>query len=251
MRVTKFKVKTLIAALGLAMASSAYAVDAFDPGSNLLTMDSITTGGVTYRNVAVNLTSYDLIGVAGGTPAADSFNPANNTLLLGAIAYQGVVYNNVSVKVNAYSILSVGGTGTDGTLGASTYTAEMASYFATLNNYRTQCGIPALSQNTRLDSAVRSWVAGSSQYTLAEAAGYAVPGTAGAISSQYVTASANTSLVGLSILQTAMMDPGALLNMMRPNTEVGMAYKTLFGGGSHAVQLCFLVTPCRAIPFLQ
>lgn len=190
------KLKALVAALGLVFASSAFAVDAFDPGTNLLTMDSVTTGGVTYRNVAVNLASYELIAVGGGAPAADSFNPGNNVLLLGAVAFKGTVYNNVSIKINAYSILSVGSAGTPGTLGAPIYTAEMAGYLAALNNYRTQCGIPALAQNTFLDSAARTVGVSLTQVALATAAGYAVPNTAGGIRSDYFTNSTNDVLVG-------------------------------------------------------
>jgi hypothetical protein len=228
------KLKTLISALGLVVTSSAFAVDAFDSASNLLTMDRIATGGVTYRNVAISLPSYDLVGVGGGTPVADSFTPANNTLLLGAVAFQGTVYNNVSIKVNTYSVLSVGGSGTPGTLGAPNYTAEMAGYLAALNNYRTQCGIPALAQNTKLDSVAYSIGTGTaSQYALAAAASYSVPDTAGGISSDYHTNSTNDGLVGVYELQTAMMSPGALLNLMRPYTEIGMALDLGKAGSVH------------------
>jgi hypothetical protein len=214
--------KVLSGLIGLWVSCAAFAVDAFDPATNLLTMDRVITGVETYRNVAVNLPSYDLISVGGGTPVADSFNPANSVLLLGSVAFQGTVYNNVSIKINTYSVLSVGGAGTPGTLVAPTYTSEMAGYLAALNNYRTQCGIPALAQNTLLDSAAQTVGVSQTQVALATAAGYAVPNTAGGIYSDYWTNSTNDLLVGLYELQTAMMMPGALLNMMRPYTEIGM-----------------------------
>lgn len=210
----------------------AFAVDSFDPATNLLTMEAVTTGGATYRNVAVTVSSFDLIGVGGGAPAADTFNPANSVLLLGTVAFQGATYNNVSIKINAYTILNVGGTGTPGTLGGTTYTGEMAGYLAALNNYRTQCGIPAMAQNTLLDSAAQTVGTGvGSQLALAAAAGYAVPNTTGGIRSDYWSNSTNVALVGQYELQTALMDPGALISLMRQYTEIGMV-GTLTKAGS-------------------
>ena len=233
MRQANFKVKTLVtAALGLLLASTASAVDSFDPATNLLTLESVTTGGVTYRNVAVNLASYDLISVAGGAPAADTFDAASNTLFLGSVAYQGTVYNNVSVKINAYSILSVGGPALDGTLSAPNYTGVTSNYLSTLNNYRTQCGIPALTQNTRLDSVAMSLglnVGGPS--ALAASAGYSAPGGAGEVVSNFRTDSADVNLIGRTLLQITLMEPGALLNMMRPYADIGMFENLQLAGG--------------------
>ena len=212
-------------------AANAHAVDAFDPATNLLTLDSVTTGGVTYRNVAVNLASYDLISVAGGAPAADTFDAANNTLLMGAVAYQGTVYNNVSVKINAYSILSVGGPLLDGSLNTANYTDVVGSYLSTLNNYRTQCGIPALTQNTRLDSAASSIGSPPGPFAWAASAGYSVTGGAGGLYNGVRTDSANNGLIGRTLFQISVMEPVALLNMMRPYTDVGFVYNLQLAGG--------------------
>lgn len=216
----KRKLCAALAVFGLC--GAAFAVDAFDPATNLLTLDSITTGGVTYKNVAITVSSYDSVVVNGGSPVGDTFNPANSTLFLGAVAFQGVTYNNVALRVNTYSILSVGGLGTPGTLAASSYSGEMAGYLSALNNYRTQCGIPALAQNTLLDAAAQAVGTGTTQFALAAAAGYAAPSTAGGIRSDYYSNSTNVGLVGFYELQTAMMNPGAMLNLMRPYTEIGM-----------------------------
>lgn len=229
------------AAMWLSLAVCAHAVDAFDRATNLLTLESVTTGGVTYRNVAVNLTSYDLISVAGGAPAADTFNAANNTLLMGAVAYQGAVYNNVSVKINAYSILSVGGSLLDGSLATPNYTGVIGSYLSTLNNYRTQCGIPALTQNTRLDSVANSVgnnFGGTS--ALAASAGYPVTVGAGAVTNNLRTDSADGNLIGRTLLQITMMEPGSLLNAMRPYADIGMFYNLQLAGGRRpGTQLIF------------
>lgn len=109
----------------------------------------------------------------------------------------------------------------------------MAGYLTALNNYRTQCGIPALSQNTVLDSVAASIGndSGTPPYQLAAAAGYAVPTTVGGIASNYWSNSVNDAWVGQLELQTAMMDYQALLNMMRPYTDIGMV-PTLGKAGS-------------------
>lgn len=228
-----FKLQTLLCLAGVAVACNALAIDSFDPSSNLLTMDRVTTGGVTYRNVAVTVSGYDLLGVAGGTPGADTFNPANNVLLLGSVAFQGVVYNNVSIKINAYSILSVGGAATGGTLATNTYSGEMAGYLALLNTFRTQCGFPALSQNTVLEAAAQALGTGgnTTSVELATAFAYSVPNTVGGIRGTYWSNSTNNTLVGQLELQTAMMDYNASLTMMRPYTDIGMV-PTLGKAGS-------------------
>lgn len=227
-----------------ALCTNAFAVDAFDSGSNLLTIDSITTGGVTYRNVAINLKAFDLVGVAGGAPSPDSFNPANNTLLLGSLAFQGVVYNNVTVKVKDYAILNVGGTGTAGTLAASNYNDDKAGYLAALNNYRTECGLPALAQNTRLDTAAYNKLMNQIPAPAAAAGvSYEASASVGGIWSDYRTGSTNFPLVGLYQLQTAMMTPGALLNMMRPYTEIGMYSQFTRTGGDRRSETLILGNP--------
>lgn len=246
--------RTLATAFGLVAASSVFAVNAFDPGSNLLTLEAVRMNGSTYRNVAATVNSYTLVGVAGGIAGADTFDPATNTLLLGSVAFQGTVYTNVTVKINSYTLHSTAGAATPGTLGAPNYTGEIGSYLATLNNYRTQCGIPALVQNTVLDSVAHSVGVGLGvndgiPSILATSAGYAVPGTAGGLRGDYRTASANTNLVGLYQLQTAMMDPGALLNMLRPYTDIGMMYELqLVGGYSRVEYLMFGNPVTRNLP---
>lgn len=229
----KFRMNALGALVGIFLSTGALAVDSFDPSSNLLAMDSVTTGGVTYRNVAVTVGAYDLLGVGGGTPGADTFNPANNVLVLGSVAFQGAVYNNVSIKINAYTILSVGVTATPGTLATNTYSAEMGGYLALLNTFRTQCGIPALSQNTVLEAAAQTLGTGgnTTSVELATAFGYAVPNTVGGIRGNYWSNSTNNTLVGQLELQMAMMDYNASLTMMRPYTDIGMVL-TLGKAGS-------------------
>lgn len=233
MTAKKFRMNALCALVGLFVSSAAFAVDSFDPSSNLLTMDSVTTGGVTYRNVAVTVGGYELLGVVGGSPGADSFNPVNNVLVLGSVAFQGAVYNNVSIKINAYSILSVGGPGTPGALATNTYSGEMAGYLAQLNTFRTQCGIPALTQNTVLDAAAQTLGTGgnTTSVELATAFAYTAPSTVGGIRSNYWSNSTNKTLVGQLELQTAMMDYNASLTMMRPYTDIGMVL-TLGKAGS-------------------
>lgn len=226
--------RSIVLAIATLISLVAHAVDSFDPTSNLLTMDSVTTGGATYRNVAVTVGSYDLIGVAGGSPAADTFDPASNVLLLGAVAFQGATYNNVSIKINTYTLRSVGGTPTAGTLPVPNYTGEMAGYLTALNNYRTQCGIPALSQNTALDVAAGNITQAQwpvTQVTLATNAGYAVPNTVGGVSSQYFSNSVNTTTVGQLELQIALMNYTGMLNLLRPYTEVGLV-PTVYQAGS-------------------
>lgn len=224
-------------AIALAVATfapvGAHAVDAFDPTSNLLTLDSVTMMGTTYRNVAVTVNSYSLVGVAGGSPVADTFDPASNTLVLGAVAFQGTTYNNATVKINSYTLRSAAGAGTPGTLATNTYSGEMAGYLAQLNTYRTQCGIPALSQNTVLEAAAQTLGTGgnTTSVELATAFAYVAPSTVGGIRGNYWSNSTNNTLVGQLELQTAMMDYNASLTMMRPYTDVGMVL-TLGKAGS-------------------
>lgn len=223
-------------ALMVGAASSAFGVNSFDSATNLLTLDSVSVGGSTYYNVAVTVDSYDLLGVAGGAAGASTFNTSTNSLFLGSVAYQGTVYTNVSIKINAYRLHSTAPAATPGTLGTSTYTNEIAVYLSTLNNYRTQCGIPTLAQNTVLDSVAFSVgiQEGSNlnhPNTLSASVGYAVPHTAGGVRSTYRSGSANKDAVGLAMLNTTIMDPSAMLNLFRPYTDIGMAYDLQTTGG--------------------
>lgn len=231
---TKRTVALVVAALA---SVAAHAVDSFDSTSNLLTLDSVTMTGTTYRNVAVTVNSYSLVGIAGGSPAADTFDPASNTLVLGAVAFQGTTYNNATVKINSYTLLSAGGPGTPGTLATNAYTGEMAGYLAQLNTYRTQCGISALSQNTLLDAGavgLANVSASVTSVTVATGTGYAVPSTVGGVVSDYLSNSTNNAMVGQLELQTALMDPGTVLNLMRPYTEVGLAPQTGHAGATNS-----------------
>lgn len=225
--------RVLAAVLFSLGAGAAGAVDSFDSASNLLTLDAVVMNGATYRNVAATVNSYALLSVGGGAAGQDSFDPVSNTLVLGTVAYQGTTYTNVTVKINSYTLLSVAGATTAGTVATSNYTGEVAGYLAALNNYRTQCGIPALSQNTVLDGAAQTLGTVGQTYAinLATSAGYAVPGTAGGVAGTYWSNSANKTLVGQYELQTAMMSYGAMLNLMRPYTDVGM-FTTLDKAGS-------------------
>lgn len=234
MKRTNFKFKVLAALMGFGVSLAAHAVDAFDPTTNLLTLDVVNLSGTMYYNVAVTVNSYSLVGVAGGAGVIDSFNPATNTLVLGAVALQGVTYNNVTVNIGSYTLRSVASAGTPGTLATNTYTGEMAGYLAQLNTYRTQCGIPALSQNTILDSAAQTIprISGSvNNSALASSAGYAIPATTGGLNVYYWSNSTNKTLVGQYELQVATMEPGPLLNLMRPYTEIGMVPYAGHAGG--------------------
>lgn len=233
MRKAMFAKPAATLAIAVFVSTAALAIDSFDPATNLLTLDAVNMSGSTYRNVAATVNSYTLIGVAGGTAGADTFDPATNMLLLGSVAFQGTVYTNVTVKINSYTLHSTAGAATPGTLGAPNYTGEIGSYLAALNNYRTQCGIPALVQNTVLDAASQT-LGGAGATTaieLATAKGYAVPTTAGGVAGDYWSNSANKALVGQYELQTVMMNYGAMLNLMRPYTDVGMTL-TLGKAGS-------------------
>lgn len=225
---------TVIAAALLASAG-AHAVDAFDPATNLLTMDAVTMTGTTYKNVAVTVNSYTLLSTGAGSPA-DTFDPNSNLLVLGTVAYQGSLVNNANVRINSYTLLSAGGPGTAGTQGSPNYSGEMAAYLSTLNNYRTQCGVPALAQNTLLDAAavnVGTTVGLGAQVSQATAAGYAVPSTVGAVRSDYWSNSTNTTAVGQYQAKMAIMDPYALLTLMRPYTEIGMYYRLQQAGATN------------------
>ncbi len=81
-------------------------MDAFDPFTQLLTVDRVTVNGLgVYQNVRATVLSYTLLGVDNGAPSADSFDPATKLLSLGAVQFQGATYNNVRVKINAYTLL--------------------------------------------------------------------------------------------------------------------------------------------------
>lgn len=218
--------KIAIAVAALFACFSAHAIDAFDGSNGLLTLESVTTGGVTYKNVAVQVTAYADLSVGGGAPVADSFDGATNYLTMGAVMTGGVTYNNVRVRIDGYSVLSAAGAPTAGTQAVANYPAnsEVAGYLVTLNNYRTQCGLPALSQNAVLDSvAIKVGADGNTVQHNAAAAGYSMSDTVGGVNGAYNSNSTSNALVGKYIAQIHMSDPFALLSLMRPYSEVGLS----------------------------
>lgn len=101
---------TAVAAALLGLSLPANAVDSFDAGSKLLSLDAVLLSGATYRQVTATINAYTLLGVDNGTPGADAFDPVTSLLTLGAVTFQGITYNNVRVRVTSYTLLSVGGT---------------------------------------------------------------------------------------------------------------------------------------------
>ncbi|MEO7106114.1 MAG: hypothetical protein ABIZ09_07065 [Rhodoferax sp.] len=110
-----------VAVFSLCTSFHAQAVDAFDAGTKLLSLDAVSMSGTTYNQVKATVDSYTLLGVGSGAPIADTFDPTTNLLTLGAVAFQGATYNNVHVTVNAYTLLSVGSAS-----GSATTYANMA-----------------------------------------------------------------------------------------------------------------------------
>ena len=98
----------MVALLG--WSCNACAVDAFDAGSKLLSLDAVLLSGTTYRQVTATINAYTLLGVDNGTPGADTFDPNTSLLTLGAVTFQGNTYNNVRVRITSYTLVSVGGT---------------------------------------------------------------------------------------------------------------------------------------------
>ena len=94
-----------LATLGM-VALAAHAADTFDPATTLLSLDTISLGSTTYRQVRATVSSYTLLGVNGGSATPNSFDTTSNLLTLGAIGYQGSTYNNARVHINNYVVLS-------------------------------------------------------------------------------------------------------------------------------------------------
>lgn len=201
---------------------NAYAVDAFDSQDGLLTLDRVSVNGTTYRSIVATVNAYTLVGVAGGTAVETTFDTATNTLVMGEVAHQGVTYKNVTVVLKTFTLRNSGNTVVaSATLGTNKYTGELAGYFNALNNYRTQCGIEALAENTLLDGVASSVGSATTPSALATTAGYPSPSTVSAVSGEYLSNSNNTALVGQYGLQIALMDPAAMLTLMRPYTQFG------------------------------
>ena len=202
---------------------NAFAVDAFDSTDGLLTLDRVKVGGTTFRSIVATVNAYTLVGVAGGTPVESTFDTATNTLVMGEVAHQGLTYRNVTVVLKTFTLRSSGNIVIgSSTLATHKYTGEMAGYFNALNDYRTQCGVEALAENTVLDGIAQSVGTASSPSTLAFTAGYPGSSTVSAVASDYLSNSSNAALVGQYELQVALMDPAAMLTLMRPYTQFGM-----------------------------
>lgn len=88
------------------VAVSAHAGSVYNPGTRLLTLDSVTVGANTYRNVAATINSYSLLSVAGVAEGGDSFDPATNMLLLRAVTVQDTTYSNVTARIDSYVLRS-------------------------------------------------------------------------------------------------------------------------------------------------
>jgi hypothetical protein len=206
-----------------------HAVNSYDLSTKLLALESVAVGNQTFKNVAVTLNAFSQLSVGSGTPAVDSFEPATNLLTLGTVVAGGTTYVNVRVHADSYNLLSVAGPASIGTQGTPNYSGVSASYLSTLNYYRTQCGLPSLAQNTRLDSAIVGYRGRTSNMTIQDAAnvsGYLVPSTVGYVGGNYLTSSTDAAVVGRSQALAAMMEPYGLLTLMRPYSEIGMLATT-------------------------
>lgn len=225
------KSKTLFAILAGLMATQAQAVDAFDTSNSTLTLEKVTVGANTYRNVAVKINSYDVQGVDGGTAKASSFDGSTSVLQLGTVAVGGVTYTNARVQVSSYDLLNSGSNATQGTLSTTTYftSIERTAFLNSINQYRTECGLPALAQNTILDQVATGVGLGAigkgfgGTQKLASNANYAQATTVGGLLMSYTTKTADTQALGGAFAGLVMADPYALLTVARPYSEIGLA----------------------------
>ena len=110
------KSKSLFTKNTIALAVAAFAAvavyagtpDIFDPGNNMLTLQSVSVGSQNFYNANVKVGSYSQLSVGGGAPVSDSFDTSNNMLTMGAVSVGGQTYNNVRVRIDSYSVVSVG-----------------------------------------------------------------------------------------------------------------------------------------------
>lgn len=223
--------KTMIALAIAALAAQAHAVDAFDTSNSTLSLENVTVGATAYRNVAAKITGYNVLGVDGGNAQVTTFDSATNVLRLGTVAVGGSNYTNARVQVTGYELLNSGSSATAGTLASTNYTTglERTAFLNTVNQYRTECGLPALAQNSTLDkvaSGVGLGAAGKGlggTQSLASTNGYAQPTTVGGLLISYNTTSVETQAVGSTFAKVVLADPYALLALARPYSEVGLA----------------------------
>jgi hypothetical protein len=153
--------KALAPLLGMLLSTGAMAVNSFDPGTKLLTLDAVTMGGTIYRSVTVTVESFDQLVVAGGAPGADSFDPATNILKMGNVNYEANTYTNVSVRINGFAVQGVGSDATgylQNAVPTPTYAAgsDELKAFNFLNDERQRCGFGKLVQNSALDRAAKA-----------------------------------------------------------------------------------------------
>ncbi len=223
---TRLSRLTHAAMAALIACASAHAVDSFDASMSLLTLESVNTGGVNYKNVAVVISGYTVLGVDGGGPVADNFNQATGILGVGAVAPNGTTYNNVRVGIAGYTLLNKGSVPKPGTqaVANSPKSTDAASFLATVNQYRSECGLPTLARNAFLDVATvpMSTSTGLSSGVvpgMARAAGYSQSSTVGALIAAYVSSSGDRAAVDKYIARVAMTDPyGTLATFPCANT---------------------------------
>ena len=98
--------RSWVATLGLLTSFHVLALDAFDPVSTALSLDTVQVGDARYNNVLATVGFYTLLEVGSGAPGTDSYDATSQILTLGAVRYLGVTYNNVRVRLNAYSVQS-------------------------------------------------------------------------------------------------------------------------------------------------
>lgn len=157
----KTTLRALIATMGLAVALDATAANTFDGSTNLLTLDAVTMGGVTYTNVTATINAYALTGVGSGDAGPTSFDPATGILTLGSVAYGGTTYTNVTVRIDSYVLLgaTAPGAGTDPTCGLSGFQSALLARINAERAAGATCGsrfngpAPALQWNTALTNA--------------------------------------------------------------------------------------------------
>jgi hypothetical protein len=100
------------AVLALVAPMGAHAVDSFNGISNYLAMDNVVVQGLgSFKNAAVTVQSYTLLGVDGGAAQANAFDPASKVLTLGSVVFEGSTYTNVRIRINAYTVLGADAVG--------------------------------------------------------------------------------------------------------------------------------------------
>lgn len=100
------KLKSALAALGLCATCNAFAVDTFDPNTNLLLLGSIAVNGATYMDVSTTVNSYSFVDMTEGTPSNNTFDPSTNLLNIGWVTVGGNRYKNVRLRLNSFVLNS-------------------------------------------------------------------------------------------------------------------------------------------------